>query len=82
MLSNALIGKSNLESQVRTKLLELGFGHVWLNQGVVNKHSFLKEVRLRIKDTFYQNLHSELESSRKGVQYLNFNPSLVRNTYF
>ena len=53
-------------SLVRDILNQNGFGNVWLMQGVTNKESFLREIRLRIKDIYLQGWWAEVEQSSNG----------------
>ena len=40
-------------------LFELGFGYVWINQGVKRETSFLNQIKKRLRDVYLQQWHSE-----------------------
>ena len=40
-------------------LFELGFGYVWINQGVQRETSFLNQIKKRLRDVYLQQWHSE-----------------------
>ena len=45
---------------VRDLLFQMGFGEVWLNQGVGNTGVFLKVFKTRLQDIEYQMLNSDI----------------------
>ena len=50
-------------------LYRLGFGDVWVAQGVGNINTFIKILKIRVKDIFMQELHSRLENSTRARFY-------------
>ena len=47
----------------------LGFNHVWLNQGVGNKNQFLNLFKQRLKDNFIQKWNTNLTNSSRASTY-------------
>ena len=60
-----LRGKSNWVSKVKMKLFELGFGDVWVQQGVGNAGQFFREFRMRLVDCRWQECSSHIQSSER-----------------
>ena len=50
---NAML--ENWTPLVRTLLCSIGCNEVWLQQGVSNRHSFLRQCKQRIRDIYIQN---------------------------
>ena len=46
---------------MRDTLSQLGFNHVWLEQGVANPKVFLSILKARLRDIFIQDWKSRLE---------------------
>jgi len=53
-------------------LEQLGFFHVWLNQGVENEDLFMSSLKQRAQDIFLQNLNNELHMSSRASTYILF----------
>ena len=64
--------KSNWASLVKLKLANIGFYHVWLEQGVGNSQLFLSILKARIQDTFIQNWNERLNDSSRARFYRTF----------
>ena len=58
-------GKTNWVSKVKQKLYELGFGFVWLNQGVENIKRFVHVLRVRMIDCQWQEWSARIEDSNR-----------------
>ena len=56
-------------SKVRDLLCRYGFGEVWFNQGFGDVNVFLNEFRLRCRDMYIQDFHSNLQNSNKALFY-------------
>ena len=50
-------------------LNRLGFGDVWVAQGVGNINTFIKILKIRVKDIFMQEWHSRLDNSTRARFY-------------
>ena len=61
--------KINWLKFVRDCLCKSGFAFVWLNRGVGNEKSFLKKLKVRLKDCFIQNWHSKINESQRFMLY-------------
>ena len=58
-------GKSNWVTMVKRKLYGLGFGFVWLQQGVGNVREFISTFRLRLIDCRWQEWTSHIHESNR-----------------
>ena len=56
-------GKTNWASGIKNKLYEVGFGFVWVNQGVGDDRQFLRELKDRLITCRWQDWHSHIEDS-------------------
>ena len=65
-------GKNTWASQIRTCLCELGFGFVWLNQGVGNCGEFIKVFRQRLIDCRWQQWSDHIQTSERYQMYRQF----------
>lgn len=54
LLAMDVNGKRNWVTHIKELLLSLGFGYVWMDQGVLNTGGFLTAFRQRMIDTFIQ----------------------------
>ena len=61
--------KTNWATLIKTTLGNLGFYHVWLEQGVENEPKCLSILKQRLKDNFIQNLNERLETSSRALFY-------------
>ena len=52
-------------------LYNMGFGYIWLAQGVGNPRLFLKVFQQRVNDTFIQTWESRLDESSRALFYNN-----------
>ena len=50
-------------------LNRLGFGDVWVAQGVGHINTFIKILKIRVKDIFMQEWHSRLDNSTRARFY-------------
>ena len=67
---------TNWAMYVKNILTQLGFYHVWLNQGVENIPLFISLFRQRVRDTFIQALEGRVNDSSRALFYksiMNFN---------
>ena len=65
-------GKRNRVSNVRCKLNQFGFSHVWLNQGVEGINQFLHVLRERLIVCRWQEWNSHVQSSDRFSVYKTF----------
>ena len=63
------LGKCNWASRIRDILYRHGFGFVWENQTVWNKHLFISKFVERLKDEYLQDLFSSVRNNRKLSLY-------------
>lgn len=63
---------TNWASLVHHLLVTMGFGEVWLQQGVGNYNKFILVFKQRLTDNFIQNWHSRIEESSRAVFYRSF----------
>ena len=61
--------KQNWALSVKNLLYRLGFGDVWVAQGVGKINTFIKILKIRVKDIFMQEWHSRLENSTRARFY-------------
>ena len=64
--------KKNWVSDVRCKLYQLGFGYVWLNQGVGDDAKFLCELRYRLVTSRWQEWDFHIQISDTFSMYRTF----------
>ena len=74
-------GKSNWVSKVRVKLYELGFGYVWLQQGVGDIQGFIRMLRTRMIDCRWQDWSRHIQDSDRFDFYRQFNSIHCVPTY-
>ena len=60
---------TNWTSKIKNLLNTMGFGYVWLNQGVENEHMFMNIFRQRIQDIFIQNWENDLSNMSRATTY-------------
>ena len=65
-------GKQNWVTNVKSVLVENGFGIVWLCQSVDNETHFTAEFKDRLICCYKQNWHSEMESDDKYRWFYSF----------
>lgn len=65
-------GKCNWASQIRSILQSLGFGYVWLAQGIARENCFLRMFKQRLTDVFRQDWMAGVNSSDRFAQYRKF----------
>ena len=58
--------KSSWAKSVKSFLDNLGFEHVWIEQGVGDINMFLRFFKERLKDTFVQGLDDEVHNSSRA----------------
>jgi CRISPR/Cas system-associated protein endoribonuclease Cas2 len=63
------MGKRNWATKVRECLFQLGYGFVWLNQGVGNRNRFIKELKQRLIDCNWQSCNEHIASSNRFDMY-------------
>ena len=74
-------GKNNWVSQVRLKLFQYGFGHVWVNQGVQNDKQFLYLFRQHLIDCRWQMWDLHVQSSDRFSLFRTFSTSHEQKLY-
>lgn len=74
-------GKDNWASQVRSMLSSCGFYFVWLQQGVGNINSFLKEFKNRLQDIYRQEWHSSIAERDRYEIYRTFKTEFTAEPY-
>ena len=57
---------------VKDLLERNGYGYVWINQGVTHKRSFLKALKQRLIDQYWQEWHNKIESKDRFKDYKTF----------
>ena len=61
--------KSSWAKSVKSLLDNLGFGHVWIEQGVGNINMFLRIFKERLTDNFVQGWDDEVHNSSRANIY-------------
>ena len=74
-------GKTNWASKVRRTLQTLGFGFVWLNQGVANEKMFLSVFKQRAIDVVRQEWSATMRDSDRYCLYRKFKSVLEPEKY-
>ena len=74
-------GKCNWASSIRSVLQSLGFGYVWLAQGVTRENCFLRMFKQRLTDVFRQDWMAGINSSDRFTQYRKFKSVLEPEKY-
>ena len=81
LLCDAQNGKINWVSRLKHLLESLGFGYVWLYQGVENDKLFFIIFNRRIRENYGQRLHSELQNISRGRDFILFHKHFVATKY-
>eukprot|EP00745_Piridium_sociabile_P006243 TRINITY_DN14019_c0_g1_i8.p1 TRINITY_DN14019_c0_g1~~TRINITY_DN14019_c0_g1_i8.p1 ORF type:complete len:809 (-),score=78.12 TRINITY_DN14019_c0_g1_i8:134-2281(-) len=76
------LGKINWVSKVRSVLELMGFGFVWLNQGIENEAMFLSAFRERMVDVVKQKWFADIRESERCQLYKSFKSVLSTEIYF
>ena len=63
--------KSSWVKSVKSLLDNLGFGHLWIEQGVGNINMFLRIFKERLTDNFVQGWDDEVHNSSRANTYIN-----------
>jgi hypothetical protein len=63
------VNSNNWASMVKKLLSELGFGHVWLQQGVGNLNGFMRMCKQRVSDQYVSKWNSQLNESSDALLY-------------
>jgi hypothetical protein len=63
------MGKRNWATKVRECLFQMGYGFVWLNQGVAHKNCFIKALKQRLIDCNWQSCNEHIENSNRFDMY-------------
>ena len=74
-------GKCNWVLSVRSLLQSVGFGYVWLSQGVTRENCFLREFKQGLTDVFRQDWMDGINSSERFNQYRKFKLELELEKY-
>ena len=74
-------GKENWASKIRSTLQQLGFGFVWLTQGVGTERAFLSLLKQRLTDVYSQEWLENLQSSERFNSYSLFKDILSPEIY-
>ena len=61
--------KASRAKSVKSLLERLGFGHVWITQGVGGVNMFLSVFKQRLTDNFIQGWHEEVSNSSRANNY-------------
>ena len=72
---------TNWACLVRNLLQNLGFGDVWMYQGVGDDKQFLSIFKIRLKDVFIQEWHARLLSSTRARFYVHLANNFGYKTY-
>lgn len=75
-------GKTCWVTYVKNTLFRLGYGIVWLEQGIGNEKVFLVELKQRLIDTFSQEWHSSVVTKDVFSHYCLFKDNCLRENYF
>ena len=74
-------GKQNWVSKVKQILFRLGYGFVWLCQGVVEENHFINQFKLRLVDVYSQEWMADMRQSTRFATYVSFKTSLRFEKY-
>lgn len=72
---------SNWVSRVKNLLTTMGFGDVWLHQGVANTELFLKIFEQRVNDIALQNWRRSVNNSNESLLYRELKTTLEYSPY-
>ena len=73
--------KKNWVTAVRQTLFRLGYGFVWLNQGVATEQHFIAQLKQRFIDVYSQEWLANLRGSTRFDMYILFKTSIKYETY-
>ena len=74
-------GKKNWVTTVRQTLFHLGYGFVWLNQGVAIEQHFIAQLKQRFIDVYLQERVANPRGSTSFDMYILFKTSIKYETY-
>ena len=74
-------GKKNWVTAVRQTLFRLGYGFVWLNQGVATEQHFIAQLKQRFIDVYSQEWLANLRGSMRFDSYVLFKTTVKYETY-
>ena len=74
-------GKRNWVTGVRELLFKSGFGHVWQNQNVNSKSTFILSLTQRLKDMYMQIWTASLTLTNKSFYYKMFKSEIRKEDY-
>ena len=66
---------------IKDTLEQNGYGYIWANQGVMFKNSFIKSLKLRLVDQFWQNWHAKIKEKDRFAKYRSFKEDHSTETY-
>ena len=76
---NAML--ENWASPVRKLLCNIGCNEVWLQQGVSNRHSFLRQCKRRLRDIYIQNWSELINLKSSCLLFKNFHVDFKLSKY-
>ena len=76
-LTESKQGSDNWATDIKTFLIENGFGVVWLNQQVGNEKRFLLSLKTRLVDCFKQNWNSQVSISDNFQCFYSFKSQIA-----
>ena len=76
---NAML--ENWASLVRKLLCSIGCDEVWLQQGVSDRHSFLRQCKQRLRDIYIQNWSELINLKSSCLLYKNFHVDFKLSKY-
>ena len=74
-------GRITWVTHVKNLIYRYGFGIVWISENVGDEDVFINVFKQRLIDCAFQDWHSEIVQSRKGLHYMHFKTLLNVETY-
>ena len=66
---------------IKTLLQQVGFGYVWEDPRCIVESTFIKDLKLRLKDTYQQFWADTCDMSSKFTEYRSFKTDFIREPY-
>ena len=66
---------------VKNILFSMGFGHVWITQGVANQHAFISSFKQRCTDVELQRFTESISINAKLNYYASFKTEFICEKY-
>ena len=76
-LTESKQGSDNWATDIKTFLIENGFGVVWLNQQVGNEKRFLQSLKTRLVDCFKQGWNAKMSVSDNFQCFYSFKSQIA-----